>query len=457
LHANGAGKMYVDEQNKPLIEKNAIYARIQSFHNRNRFYLYIQSNRQRSYNFYGNYAYSEANTNDLKIGTSSDTLIETTFATQGWPIHVFQQSQMGSQDVHQVTLQLTTDSYRDAGLFVQTGVLASAQEENFVRQENLLQEATEDGSIDTNYTQPIVFATPAMGEHTIASFAQIIYEGKLFFVQEYAPPPEPDQPSLTPETHILKDIDDVFGLFNVRSSVVPAHDQQLPTIVDEKLQLINFPNGVDSTDMGAIKYKKVEDQLLKDDGSYLSRVTFETLLYSIKKEVATFTRSSSGHSDSVSTHTQSYTNESNSFYKPQKPYLLGTKVFTSSLTPINGLILETTFNHLPTKKILGITASEFQALQELATTHNLTYARVFFKSLFSEEGYITSIEEVAYKTSILGIVTENSSGTLQVFFPDNEILVYTIDLFVFFSQSYSEFIPDAIQALYPQYQTPELP
>ncbi|OJJ20987.1 hypothetical protein BKI52_10450 [marine bacterium AO1-C] len=452
LHANGAGKMYVDTQNEPLIEKSAIYARIQNFHSRNRFYLYIQSNRQRSYNFYNNYAYSDDNANDLKIGTSADTLTETTFATQGWPIHVFQQSQTGTQDVHQIALQLTTDSYQDAGLFVHTGVLASAQEENFVRQENLLQEATEDGSVDTNYTHPVVFTTPAMGEHTIAGFAQIIYEGKLFFVQEYAPPPEPDQPPLTPETHILKDIDDVFGLLNVRSSVVPAHDQQLPTIVDEKLQLINFPNATDREDVGAIKYKKVEDQLLIDDGSSLKRVTFETLLYRIGRDATPYTQSTEIQAENTSTGLQNSNNAISTSYRTDKAYFIDVKDFTDDLVKVKGLLLTVVNASISTKKMLGLIADELLVLKTLITTHTLNQTTLFFKKEYDQ----ASPEGFVYSVYNLGVIAEDSSGQVLAFYPEKSIKVYTLDHLIFFSQKYSEFIPHAVHTQYSNYQIPEL-
>ncbi|NQX86022.1 MAG: hypothetical protein HRT67_08970 [Flavobacteriaceae bacterium] len=88
--------------------------------------------------------------------------------------------------------------------------MASANEEGFVRNENLLQQPSQDPAviIDTIYTKPITIITPAIGEHTIAAFSQLIYEGKQITATDAGN---------TTQQYILKDIDDLFGLIEAKS------------------------------------------------------------------------------------------------------------------------------------------------------------------------------------------------------------------------------------------------
>ena len=55
LHAQGGGKVYTNASTEPLTKAANIYGLIEKYQTKNTTYLYIQSNRQRSYDFYGNY------------------------------------------------------------------------------------------------------------------------------------------------------------------------------------------------------------------------------------------------------------------------------------------------------------------------------------------------------------------------------------------------------------------
>lgn len=94
LHTQGSGKVFVNTQTNPLEGKDDIYNLIKNFNTSNTTYLYIQSNRQRSYNFYGNYNISDTNgDNDLKIGIDIKNLSSVSFNIDGWPILTFNNEQ----------------------------------------------------------------------------------------------------------------------------------------------------------------------------------------------------------------------------------------------------------------------------------------------------------------------------------------------------------------------------
>ncbi len=455
IHANGAGKLYIGTQTTPLKAKADIYAQLQNFHTKNHFYLYIQGNRQRSYNFYGNYEHSENNTNDLNIGITADTLSETNFGTDGWPIQVIHQSQDPNNEDNTIVFQLTTDNHKGAALYTAIGVLASEHEENFVRQAHLLQDNTDD-TLDVNYTQPITLRTPAISGDTIATFAQLIYEGKVLTATEYIAPPPAGQTAPIPQEYGLKDIDDIFGLVEVNSVTATENAEQLPIIISEQLQVINFPNKEGGNDIGVIKYQKRQDKVEKDDGTFLNRVTFETLLHNIKRSTAPYVQNSASSSDSVSAGTKSYTSLENRFYQPKLPYYFQIQPFSHGYLTVNGLVLKSKDNTLVSKKMLGLTQEENDRLKSSIQTNNLLNAKVYFKKAnFNVSNTYISPEEVSYHVYELLIVGENTQGTLEVHLPAmatgatvyEPIMVYSIEGNAIYSQNYSEYQRNIISGL----------
>ncbi|MFC4635978.1 hypothetical protein ACFO3O_18850 [Dokdonia ponticola] len=424
LHANGTGKLYVDEVETPLTTKEEIALRLQNFHTKNNFYLYIQANRQRSYNFYGNYTHSAENDNTIKIGTNEDNLSETSFGTSDWPIHIINQAQDPATENNTVTFQLTTDNYDGAALFVQVGELASPHEENFVRNTNLLQELSTDPTVevDTNYTKALQLTTPSIGADTIAGFSQCIYEGKQLTAVDAIN---------SEEEYILKDIDDVFGLLDAKNVFI-GDDQQLPKIVDETLQIINFPNNSESNDIGAIRYQKIEDKIQINESEILERVTYETLVFNIKTTNNSYSTGSSSHIDTTSTDTHRFSNHDNNFYQLALPYYLKPQLFTDGNQTITGLFLEIIDGGMPSKKILGISKDENNRLKQVITDNDLSQCKIIFKK--NDDFYENEIKKYN-----LHIIAEGTSSSNQIFNPLEDIVVYSIDNFVFVSAEYSKY------------------
>ena len=437
LHANGAGKLFVDAIETPLTTKEDIYARLQNFATKNNFYLYIQSNRQRSYNFYKNYNYSAESTNNLKIGTTIDTTAETIFGTNNWPVHIINQPQDAATANNTIVLQLTTDNNIEAALFSQIGVLSSAHEENFVRNDNLLQQPDDASTIDTNYTKPIVLITPAIADKTIAAFAQLIYEGKVVVIPDFVPLPQAGNSPQEAQINFLKDIDDVFGLLQEKSFFAVANSPS-PTIVNETLQIINFVNATGAVDIGAIKHQRIEDRLQTvDENTYLSRVTYETLLHSINNNESRYFKTTSSAIDNTTSNNQQII-----LYQPKTPYHFKTKLFTDKNNIVTGLVLQIREDNLPSKKILGITKGEFTQLKTAITDHQIQNPKIFFKTqLYNNSDFFISPESIRYQLYTLHIVGENNLGELKLYNIDT-IQVYTLDQYIFFSEAYTEFIPE---------------
>ena len=431
MHASGVCKLYMGEQTVPLTAKEDIYSTISPFFTKSTVYLYIQSDRQRSYNFYGNYVLSDTNPNNLKTGTSESALTETSFGTNGWPVHKM------DNITDQLVLSLVTDNNTNAAVYAKIGFVTSEHEDNFVRNENLLvPQLFDDDETDTaiQYTKPIMFSFPVSGQNTITSVVQLIYEGMEIWIEDS---------QSTGSFYYLKDIDDVFGLIDAQSLTAIRSDLELPTFIDNNLRIINFPNPQRNTDIGVVKTKRNSDAIAIDDHNYLVRVTFETLLDSIRQDTKYFLSTTSPSIDSVATATNNYQpNLTNNYYQLPEPYFFQTNLFTHQLDTITGISIKENSDSLPSKKIVGITKEEYDTLKGVMLQNELFNSTLFFSNIDGSGSSFTSPEGTSYYVYRIGLAGEDDSGTLLLSFPEDDILVFSLDLFCFFSDGYSSNMPD---------------
>lgn len=437
LHCNGNGKLAVTNADATieLTTKDTIYTHLQNFETKNSLYLYIQSSRQRSYNFYGNYVYDNTNPNNLKIGSSDTNLIETIFGTLGWPLYI-----VNNQE--DTFVQLITDNHLGAGLYVKLGAIASEHEQNFVREGNLLKTPSVDESnpIDTKFSKSIRIKSEMIATNAISQPIQLIYEGVELRVTESLPPPDPGQPIVEPQQFVLKDIDDVFGLLNAKPFLRPKGNViELPSVLEHELQLINFANTQRGNDIGVVKTKRIADAIAINDTENVKRITYETLLFNIKNTNSTYAKSNSSSIDKSAAGTHSFSQSQNNFYQPAEPYYFKTKIFTDNGKTITGLQLLTVDNSLATKKIIGLTNDENQQLLNLIITNNINNCKIFFKEL--SDVFSVSFEGINYNVSVLGIIGEGIDGELKLFFLENSLKIYTLDSFLFASKNYSKLTP----------------
>lgn len=435
LHTHGKGKIHLND-NSILQTVEQIAAQIASFATAQTTYLYIQGSRQRSYNFYGNHSL-QGSTNNMKIGTAANNLSLQQFE-QGWPV-----KELNAQP--SLVIQLTTDNNDAAAMYVKQGVLHidTDNEDYFIRGKNLLQEAGT--GIDTNFTKPITFSlSRTSGNKTIASFIQLIYEGKTLQITSETPGTNPGDPVIT-TSYDLKDIDDVFGLINVTPGIqTKPNTSELTYVIDQSLLLIDFENKAGGKDIATVTTKKIEDLIMKNDTESLKRVTYETLLHNIRQSTGSFFESRSAYLDNSNGGTIAYSDKRNNFYQPESPYYFKTEVYTDPKgNNITGLSLQLKQGELPSKKLLGITKEENTLLANLITLNQLNNPKVFFKNVLeNEESYFITFEKVEYKKYSLSIIGENQNGILKMVFPANKIYVTTIDNLVFASDEYAKWIAD---------------
>lgn len=438
LHTHGKGKLHASNngQDTVLQTNDEIYSAIENFVTAKTTYLYIQGSRQRSYNFYGNHNIGST-PNDYKKGTTVANLAAGNFSEK-WPVKEF-------PDTPSLAIQLTTDSNDAAALYVKQGILNvnTANEDYFIRGENLLQQADANNTVDTELTKPIVFDVKKTSTGTnIGSFVQLIYEGKALEITNVVPPLS------SGESLFLKDIDDVFGLINVTPHIQPKSTNELRYVIDQNLLLIDFENKTGGKDIATVTIKRVEDQIMKNDTESVKRVTYETLLNNIRQSVGGFFESRSAYQDNSNGGTITYSDKMNNFYQPQSPYYFKTEKYTSfEGENMTGLSLQLKQGDLSSKKLLGITVEENVLLSDLITLNQLNNPKFSFQNLLgNEDSYYISLENKEYKKYCLCIIGEGQDGLLKAVFPSNMIYVTTVDNLVFVSDEYAKWIPNVSTA-----------
>ncbi|CAH0216053.1 hypothetical protein [Chryseobacterium sp. Bi04] len=433
LHTQGKGKIHMSD-NSVLQTVEQIASQISGFKTAETTYLYIQGSRQRSYNFYGNQNL-EGSANNIKIGPTAGNLSLEQFEA-GWPV-----KELVAQP--SLVLQLTTDNNDAAAMYVKQGVLHAdtPNEDYFIRGKNLLQE--EGNGVDTNFTKPITFSlNKTSANKTVASFVQLIYEGKTVKVTSETPGPNPGDPAVS-TSYDLKDIDDIFGLINVTPKIQSKDGNELAYVIDQNLLLIDFENKAGGKDIATVTTKKVEDLIMKNDTESVKRVTYETLLNNIRQNVGGFFESRSAYQDNSNGGTINYSDKRNNFYQPETPYYLKSRVFMDlEGQTITGLSIDSEKGYLPSKKILGITKIENDSCFNIINSQNLNNPKFYFTNLREDENsYYNSQEGLKYKKYFLLIIGETNLGELKIVSPAEKIFITTIDNMVFTSDEYAKWTP----------------
>lgn len=411
------------------------------FYTKNRWYLYLQSDRTRSYNYYENYEVSEDGTN-VKIGITDTSLEEDIYQTDGWPIWIDENQQQTSDGQNRLFLQLVTDNKVNTVLYAQTGTLENALQNNFSNIENLQQEPDEDGNFSV-WTNIIELTTPSIGvgsqTKNIANLSLLIYQG---VVCNYIAGQVEDENQEMQDVYAKPNFfDDVFDLIKAQPLLKADENTVFSKMTSEKLKLINGYYNGRQNGTSAVQTVTITDQIETDDPAnlLLARVTYITETVDVLNTPTSLTGSVA--SDTKSTPSAGGTVGSSPTYNLPEPFYYEREIFTDSVNTVTGLRLKTTDNSIPNKIVLGMTKDENDTLKELIT-EGLKNPRLFLIDLFTDGNEFTSPENVVYQKYKAGIVAENEEGKLILIMPETDLFVYSIDRFYHFTKVYSDNVPD---------------
>ncbi|MDO3641334.1 hypothetical protein [Mucilaginibacter sp. L3T2-6] len=429
----------------------AIYTDIvQKFSTKNRLYIYIQSDRTRSYNFYGNYNIDDTTTNSLKIGTDDGSLTAIAYGTNGWPLLINENPQDTDEPRNNLFLQFVTDNNPNTVLYGYTAQIDNAQGNNFCGPDDLKLPDAEDGTPST-LTKIVNISNASTGDNgaklNVANFNILLYQGAVYdFVTGQRKDNEGNIVDIVSQPNFF---DDVFGESNATALLKATPETQYFTFSMQKLNLVNhFYNDI-QYGISATQTIIVNDVVNTGDliTPTLNRVTYITESVDILNNVTSISGTVAADTKSSSSVSGGVTNIES--YQLPDPFYFDLLPFTDYTLLINGLLLKTTDNSVPNRIILGLTKAENDLLNELINLNSLTNARLFIIDMFTDAINLISTENVVYKKYQAALLGETISGELKLVASDVPIMVYSIDRKCYFTKGYVDYVEyEPIKSLY---------
>lgn len=439
FHAEG-GKIHNGTKVSKTAE--AIYNEvILNFKTKNKLYLYIQSDRTRSYNFYGNYAIADGNVNSIKIGNSESSLVESIYGTQGWPLLINEAVQAQEGARNQLFLQLVTDNNVNSMLYGQVAEIDNAQHNNFCNADDLRLPDSPDG-ISSSLTKIIELSNPAVGPDgakvNVASFNILIYQGKTYNYQGKQVLNDPNQ--LTVVNDQPNFFDEVFQEIHA-VPLLKTQNWKYSIVSHQRIKLINHYFGKEQKGISAVQSVIVNDRI-KTSTDYVGRIAYITdSIDQLKTSVSTTSIIST---DVKGVSSMSTSNEDSYEYKLPEPFYHTLKSFTDNFQLINGLILKTSDHSIPSKIILGFVEAENDLLKSLIADKNLLNSSLILIDLFEDGSEFISTENIWFQKYKAGVVGEEN-GELKLYLPETDIMVYSLDRKYHFSHEYSKHVKEEVK------------
>lgn len=418
---------------------------INKFATKNNWYVYIQSDRTRSYDFYGNYKISATGPENLKTGLIVDATAHevitspVTYGTLGWPVMINTQQQTAETTTNNLYLQFTTDNNNNTAFYGQIANVANAQKDNFINADGLIIPPDADGNYQF-LTSKVQLTTPAVAGQNIATLNILLYQG---IINQYDGEKITDENgqeiTLTGQANFF---DDVFNLIHAKPLLTLSGDQNFSRMTSEKLNLINEFYDKKQQGISVVQTLTVNDVIETgiEEIPPVARVTYLTEAADVMNNAVS--ASGSTTPDTKTTASASGAVTQNKTYELPDPYYYTRKIFTDGTQTITGLELKTLDGSTPAKIILGLTKTENNTIIKVLITNDLKNPRLFLIDLFQDGNELFSPENIKYRKYKVAIVAEGQDGKKILFKPEDDVFVYSLDRNYHFSKGYSEHMPD---------------
>lgn len=417
----------------PSVKKTAtdIYTfLVNKYQTSNSIYLYIQSERGRSYNYYGTYP-----NGDLDFALNGSVASLNAYATDGWPIVIktFPQATAAPLDKLQLSLGFNIDpSISDVDRTISLyGVIPDGKRDTFIIDSQLRSAATLTGQTNALTSLPLKNYVSAGASVSVASFLYFTFSGdqKLTFKNSY---------------------NDLWKATVKPNFTIAVTDEMALWASNMQTRLANFKpiTGINNT---VIQQKVVLDNGKDSGGNRKKRKLF------IASISDTYIDANDDHSNVVVNGFKSgfekVLTKNNYiislFDKPNldvyKGKILDGVDTVQTLSLISRTDFEISFGYFQ----LGITEEEYNKLlyndpvapAVLPAVPHLSVEASNITFYLEEDTTISVSKD--YRKFKLGLLFENKKGEIQpVLYPAtaaNEVFVYTVDNQYFFSKEFSDF------------------
>lgn len=401
----------------------AVYTHVISkFITRNRVYILIDSDRGRSYNYYGNY--NDDNNVCLKLSTDGGTNYTdlgfgaTASSGHKWPILYFvnDQSQTAGKDTF--SLKMLKDSFGHSLSFLMLGAMDSDNKDGFVDDAML----SDDGEVFSTKQDLFVNVHGVTSPtETISTLIRLVYHGKLLSIPTDVSSPSED------DYFIQTRLDDFFLPLPPLSTTTGSENVSI--FRDKKIALdkrrMKHP---DHDVITAWTFTQIQDFIISaEDGvSIIERMSFEShVLHSFVEGSSRGRRTSSNKRTPVSDG-YSFNASRNNFYSPAPPHFISAERVVGTTDEVSGLRLNHAGGQKANKFFLGLSRSEYDTLFNIISSESLKNPRLFFGKGEPIQYTLPNKLNPTLKY-LLGVTGETSSGDLKLYFPSQDIAVYSSD------------------------------
>ncbi|UIR56355.1 hypothetical protein LZQ00_00670 [Sphingobacterium sp. SRCM116780] len=417
------GSVTVNDNGSPVKTKGLdIYNNIVSkFYSKNTLYLYIQGDRGRSYNFYGNYSLASDSNFNIKVDGTG-----TNFGKNEWPVHVVESTQQHEEVNNLTIIQLLTDSNPEAMLYVQVGDLTNAVKNNFMNATAL--KAPEDPNSQTSiaYTPDLLLSNPSVGttdKKIVATFNVLIYQGvgRKYKINNT------DQ-----EEYDKNQYDDLFDLIAEVSLLKSSSNAEQSVISSQILKSVQFNK--DSKGLAIVQTNKVQGYIEQGEERF-NRVIYATDVIDHMNNATDYIEATSPQVSTGSSTVGSVTSSSQRNLLSKFPFYL--QEFSDGLETIKGMLLLDSGVFKGSQLIIGITDEENNQIKSIISDQNLIKKRLFLLAYYNGPNQLVSSENVDYQKFKLGIVAEDNLNNINIYLPDQEVVLYSLDNSYYFSKDFS--------------------
>ncbi|KAF2330529.1 hypothetical protein [Flavobacterium ginsenosidimutans] len=417
---------------------------LNKFWTKNNWYVYIQSDRTRSYDFYGNYKIGEGPEN-LKTGLLKDTatnevpMTAITYGNSGWPVLINTQNQANTVTTNDLYLQFPTDNNNNTAFYGQLAKVANAQKDNFINADGLRLPPDEEGNY-SELTSTVQLTTPAVAGENIAALSLLIYQGKVNMYT--AGTTQDENGDLVILYRQANFFDNVFSLIKTKPLLKLGTDENYSRMTSEKLNLINEFYDKKQQGISIAQTVTVNDIIETgiEEKPFVERVTYLTEAADVMNNAVSATGNTTP--DTKTTASASGAVTKSKTYQLPDPYYYNLKLFTDSTQTITGLELKTLDGSTPNKIILGLTKEENEIIKDLISS-DMKNPRLFLIDLFEDGNELVSPENIKYQKYRVGIVAENAEGNNELKEQlDSPVFVYSLDRRYHFSKGYSEYVKE---------------
>jgi hypothetical protein len=445
FHSNDLGWVKTKQGTADITKKGEqIYTDLlQNFHTKNSLYLYIQSDRTRSYNFYGNYNIGEG-PNCLMYGQTEAGMAARPYRdTLNWPLIVDKAPQSHTETTNKLYLQFVTDNNPNTVLYGQVARIENAESNNFCGPDNLRVPPDANGTPST-FTKTVILSTPAVSSGSdkvnIAGFNILIYQGEVYnYLASQVTNADGNTTDIFAE---LAFFDDIFGDLNSAPSLQSTNSSSFTSLCFSKINLINHYYNNTQYGISAVQTCIINDVIDTGDvnSPTVNRVTFMTDSVDVLNNATAINNTVTADTKSSSSTMGTVTG--NKTYTLPNPFYYDLKLFTDGTQTITGIKLLSTDGTIPSKIILGLTKVENDLLKGLLTANNIINPRLVLIDLFEDSDDLISAENIIYQKYKAAIIGEDAEGELKLYQPTADVMVYSIDRKYHFTSGYSKYVKE---------------